>query len=76
MMDRERKWKIHFHDLDKNNCGELKVLPPYKWYISGGKKWMIQNEVCEDLNQFLRSAPPAFLSFKEHNEHNSAESVF
>uniref|UniRef100_A0A3Q3BX44 Solute carrier family 25 member 24, like n=1 Tax=Haplochromis burtoni TaxID=8153 RepID=A0A3Q3BX44_HAPBU len=21
MMDRERKWKIHFHDLDKNNCG-------------------------------------------------------
>lgn len=37
---------------------------------------MIQNEVCEDLNQFLRSAPPAFFSFKEHNEHNSAESVF
>lgn len=22
MMDRERKWKIHFHDLDKNKCGE------------------------------------------------------
>uniref|UniRef100_A0A8C3B1X4 Solute carrier family 25 member 24, like n=1 Tax=Cyclopterus lumpus TaxID=8103 RepID=A0A8C3B1X4_CYCLU len=23
MMDRERKWKIHFHDLDKNKCGEI-----------------------------------------------------
>uniref|UniRef100_A0A3P9PX46 Solute carrier family 25 member 24, like n=1 Tax=Poecilia reticulata TaxID=8081 RepID=A0A3P9PX46_POERE len=23
MMDRERKWKIHFHDLDKNNCGVI-----------------------------------------------------
>lgn len=22
MMDRERKWKIYFHDLDKNKCGE------------------------------------------------------
>lgn len=22
MRDREKKWKIHFHDLDKNNCGE------------------------------------------------------
>ncbi|KAG7264041.1 hypothetical protein CRUP_028743 [Coryphaenoides rupestris] len=21
MMDREKKWKIHFHDLDKNKCG-------------------------------------------------------
>ncbi|KAM9845347.1 solute carrier family 25 member 24, like [Aulostomus maculatus] len=21
MMDRERKWKIHFHDLDQNKCG-------------------------------------------------------
>uniref|UniRef100_A0A3Q3XHF6 EF-hand domain-containing protein n=1 Tax=Mola mola TaxID=94237 RepID=A0A3Q3XHF6_MOLML len=23
MMDRERKWKIYFHDLDKNNCGVI-----------------------------------------------------
>ncbi|KAL6104109.1 uncharacterized protein ACO6RY_13908 [Pungitius sinensis] len=23
MMDRERKWKIHFHDLDKNKCGVI-----------------------------------------------------
>uniref|UniRef100_A0A3Q2U2N7 Solute carrier family 25 member 24, like n=1 Tax=Fundulus heteroclitus TaxID=8078 RepID=A0A3Q2U2N7_FUNHE len=23
MMDRERKWKIHFSDLDKNNCGVI-----------------------------------------------------
>ncbi|XP_014861095.1 PREDICTED: calcium-binding mitochondrial carrier protein SCaMC-1-A-like isoform X5 [Poecilia mexicana] len=23
MMDREKKWKIHFHDLDKNNCGVI-----------------------------------------------------
>lgn len=22
MKDRERKWKIHFHDLDKNKCGK------------------------------------------------------
>lgn len=22
MMDREKKWKINFHDLDKNKCGE------------------------------------------------------
>lgn len=22
MMDRERKWKIYFNDLDKNKCGE------------------------------------------------------
>ncbi|XP_061587783.1 solute carrier family 25 member 24, like [Cololabis saira] len=23
MKDRERKWKIHFHDLDKNKCGVI-----------------------------------------------------
>ncbi|XP_013868407.1 solute carrier family 25 member 24, like isoform X2 [Austrofundulus limnaeus] len=23
MRDREKKWKIHFHDLDKNNCGVI-----------------------------------------------------
>ncbi|KAF6736171.1 Calcium-binding mitochondrial carrier protein SCaMC-1-B [Oryzias melastigma] len=23
MMDRERKWKIYFHDLDKNKCGVI-----------------------------------------------------
>uniref|UniRef100_A0A1A8MDN7 EF-hand domain-containing protein n=6 Tax=Nothobranchius TaxID=28779 RepID=A0A1A8MDN7_9TELE len=23
MLDRERKWKIYFHDLDKNNCGVI-----------------------------------------------------
>ncbi|XP_076003875.1 solute carrier family 25 member 24, like [Genypterus blacodes] len=23
MMDREKKWKINFHDLDKNNCGVI-----------------------------------------------------
>uniref|UniRef100_A0A665XB87 Calcium-binding mitochondrial carrier protein SCaMC-1-A-like n=1 Tax=Echeneis naucrates TaxID=173247 RepID=A0A665XB87_ECHNA len=23
MMDRERAWKIHFHDLDKNKCGVI-----------------------------------------------------
>uniref|UniRef100_A0A673BMV8 Solute carrier family 25 member 24, like n=1 Tax=Sphaeramia orbicularis TaxID=375764 RepID=A0A673BMV8_9TELE len=23
MMDREKKWKIHFHDLDKNKCGVI-----------------------------------------------------
>lgn len=22
MMDREKKWKIHFQDLDRNKCGE------------------------------------------------------
>lgn len=22
MMAREKKWKIYFHDLDKNKCGE------------------------------------------------------
>lgn len=26
MMDRERKWKIYFHDLDKNKCGEFSHL--------------------------------------------------
>lgn len=26
MMDRERKWKIHFHDLDKNNCGWTRTV--------------------------------------------------
>lgn len=25
MMDRERKWKIHFHDLDKNKCGWIRT---------------------------------------------------
>ncbi|XP_047444447.1 solute carrier family 25 member 24, like [Mugil cephalus] len=23
MMDREKKWKIYFHDLDRNKCGEI-----------------------------------------------------
>ncbi|XP_037537807.1 solute carrier family 25 member 24, like [Nematolebias whitei] len=23
MRDREKKWRIHFHDLDKNNCGVI-----------------------------------------------------
>ncbi|XP_028987372.1 solute carrier family 25 member 24, like isoform X1 [Betta splendens] len=23
MMDREKKWKIHFHDLDRNKCGAI-----------------------------------------------------
>lgn len=27
MMDRERKWKIHFHDLDKNKCGWIRTAP-------------------------------------------------
>ena len=25
LMDREKKWKIHFHDLDKNKCGESRA---------------------------------------------------
>lgn len=48
MMDRERKWKIHFHDLDKNKCGELRLLPHYKWCVSQGstrKGHKVQNEL-------------------------------
>lgn len=28
IMDRERKWIINFHALDKNKCGECQHLPP------------------------------------------------
>lgn len=40
MMDRERKWKIYFHDLDKNKCGECVVTagltPCYNMHIYQG----------------------------------------
>lgn len=30
MMDKEKKWKIDFHALDRNKCGKLSVT---KFYI-------------------------------------------
>lgn len=45
MKDRERKWKIHFHDLDKNKCGKYSEVsapcytahPSFKLYFLKGK---------------------------------------
>lgn len=34
MMDRERKWKIYFHDLDKNKCGESFFFAILLWLLT------------------------------------------